>query len=424
MRFFKNLSANENFKEVISGSFASLITKAIGIILNYLLIYFISTKIGVEYVGFYNILLISLFLATILGTGGLYYAIIPLVQQFSLNRKKLYAKSLWSILALVSLLLLILYFLFPVINHYFFSDFNIKKGFLIIALLLFLYVFMLFNIEFLRGNKKIIISESLRNISFPLIILVGILFTAPFFEDEFHLILGSVFAATLLTLILSVYFSAKVKNNTIERNPLIPYKTLLKTATPLMIMGLSSFSLSESSLFFLKYFHDIKAVGNFTIIYKISIISCLVFTISSAIIGPKIAELFWGENKIDLRKMIVFSFKMISFLSFPIFIIFSLFPSFFLQIFNLSAQFSTALLIMLVGQFLYGITAITGLFLMVTNKQKAYKNIYIIAAISNLILCYILIPKYGVLGASITVAVSWVFLNLLCIFYIYKKKLL
>ncbi|APG65856.1 hypothetical protein LPB136_10985 [Tenacibaculum todarodis] len=423
MRFLKNLIKNDSFKEVLSGSFASFITKAIGILLNYFLIFYISNKIGVASVGFYNIILISLFLATILCTGGLNYAIIPLLHRFSSNKTELYSRSL-SILSILLLIAgLLIYLLSPLINNSLFSDFKAYNPYVLI-LLVALYVFQYFNIEYIRGNKNIIVSESLRNIVFPLVVIIGIIFSVSSFQDYFNLILFSIFAATIITLIPSIYFALKSAKNTAEKSFDISKNTLLKTATPLMIMGLSSFSLSEASLFFLKYYYDIKAVGDFTIIYKISITACLVFTIAFAIIGPKIAELFWSKKTYELRKLFVSSLKMIFFATLPVFIVVLFFPSFFLSIFNLSADFTLELIIMLVGQFLYGITAIFGLFLMVTDKQKIYRNIYIVSAILNLILCFVLIPKYGVLGASITVAISYVFLNILCIYSFYKRNLL
>ncbi len=421
MGFLKNLIKNDSFKEVLSGSFASFITKAIGILLNYFLIYYISNKIGVATVGFYNIILISLFLATILCTGGLNFAIIPLLHRFSSNKKGLYTKSISIIFVLLIITGILFYFLFPFISKP--LNFDAYNPFTIL-LLIFLYVFMFFNIEYIRGNKKIIISESLRNITFPLMVLIGITFASSLFENGFNLILFSVFTATIITLLPSVFHAIKVAKKTPKSTSGVSKNTLLKTATPLMIMGLSSFSLSEASLFFLKYYYDIKSVGNFTIIYKISLTASLVFTIAFAIIGPKIAELFWSKKTYELRKLFMSSLKMIFFATLPVFIAVLFFPSFFLSIFNLSANFTLELIIMLVGQFLYGITAIFGLFLMVTDKQKMFRNIYIVSAVLNLILCFVLIPKYGVLGASITVAVSYVFLNVLCIYSFYKRNLL
>lgn len=423
MVFLKNLIKNDSFKEVLSGSFASFITKAIGILLNYFLIFYISNKIGVASVGFYNIILISLFLATILFTGGLTYAIIPLLHRFSSSKKELYTKSVYIILTLLLIGGILIYFLSPLIQSYLFSGFNFYNPYLAI-LLVGLYVFMYFNIEYIRGNKKIIISESLRNILFPLIVLTGIITNIPSFENPLKLIFFSIFTATIITFLPSVFFTKIITRTKSKKTGEIDKNTLLNTATPLMIMGLSSFFLSEASLFLLKYYYNIKAVGNFTVIYKISIAACLVYTIASAIIGPKFAELFWSKNSNELRKIFWSSFKLILFATLPIFISVLIFPSFFLKIFNLSSSFSLELTIMLIGQFLYGISAIFGLFLMVTNKQKVYRNIYIISAILNLVLCYILVPKMEVLGASIAVTVSYVFLNILCMLYIYLKKLL
>jgi O-antigen/teichoic acid export membrane protein len=45
----------------------------------------------------------------------------------------------------------------------------------------------------------------------------------------------------------------------------------------------------------------------------------------------------------------------------------------------------------------------------------------LICLVINILLCYILIPKYNIVGAAIASMFSTVLMNLICIIYIKKK---
>ena len=239
MSFFNKLIKNDNFSEVLKGSFASLLTKGGGILLNYSLIFYLSTQIGIDYVGFYNLLLVFLFFTSVLCTSGLNYAIIPLLQIYSENKKKLYSKSLRIILSLLAITSLIFLIFSKSISNYLFSEFNtIVFGILLIMVL---YVLLIFNIEFIRANKKIAISESLRNLSFPLLILLSIFLLKDSFESKYTLVLVGLFISVLLTFLPSLFYAIKNIGFSLKKNQVIKNKTLLQTAKPLMVVGLSSF---------------------------------------------------------------------------------------------------------------------------------------------------------------------------------------
>ena len=80
-----------------------------------------------------------------------------------------------------------------------------------------------------------------------------------------------------------------------------------------------------------------------------------------------------------------------------------------------------ALLILLFGQLVNVICGSVGYILMMTNKQKKLRNFVFYSAIINIILNFMLIPKYGIMGSAISSTISLSIWNLLSLSYIYKK---
>jgi O-antigen/teichoic acid export membrane protein len=56
-----------------------------------------------------------------------------------------------------------------------------------------------------------------------------------------------------------------------------------------------------------------------------------------------------------------------------------------------------------------------------TNKQVAYQNITLIITLLSLVLNYVLIPKYGIVGAAISTLVTTAIWNITCIVFIKAK---
>lgn len=417
--------SNIHFKEILFKSGLAFIFKMVGIILNYILVFYISNKIGIEAVGIYNISFVTmLFLATLFSFG-LNFSITRFTGEYLNDRVKLktvYNKCLQIAIPASLFGAFFLYLLSDYIALNFYKDIKYAKALKIISIISPMYILTVFNIEYIRGVKKIIESEFIRNIINPLIIIIAI-FVLSFYDLNDISTLYGVAVSVFIGFVISMYSIIKHNNGfLINKKGNISKKDLLTPSIPLLIMGLAAFFLSESGLFILEIYYDAKEVGDYTIIYKISLAGSLVFITISTIIGPKFAELFWANKMNELEKAILYSSKIIFILSVPVIIILIIFSNFWLQIFGLDTELKTPLLILIIGQFIYAITGVSGVYLMVTDKQKVFRNIYIISAGLNLILCFLLIPKYDVLGASISISISYIVLNIICTSYIYKKE--
>ena len=55
-----------------------------------------------------------------------------------------------------------------------------------------------------------------------------------------------------------------------------------------------------------------------------------------------------------------------------------------------------------------------------TGKQKTFQNIITISTIINIVLNFILIPNYGLIGAAISNVISICLWNFVSMIYVYK----
>ena len=418
---------NDHFSEIITKSRHALLFKSVGIFINYFLIFYISTKISIEAVGFYNISFVVLIFFSNVFSLGLNFSVTRFIGEFLHDERRLrilYTKSFVLVLIVALLGALLLNLSSHDLALVLFKDENYIKALKLVSYIAPFYVLLIFNIEFIRGLKHIKESEFVRNIFNPTVILLS-LFLLTFYVTNTVSAIYAIGISTILGFVISLLLILKFnKGIYVGKLNEIKIKDLLAPSIPLMVMGLAAFLLSESGLFILEIFHGSKEVGDYTIIYKISLVASLVFVTSSAIIGPKFAELYWNGQRSALKENIIQVSRLIFLVSTVIFIVVFLLSNTVLGVFYQQPEqhLDISLKVLIAGQFLYAIFGVAGVFLMVTSYQKVFRNIYLLAALLNLILCYILIPKYDVLGASIAISVSYIFLNLCCTLYLFRKE--
>jgi len=161
-------------------------------------------------------------------------------------------------------------------------------------------------------------------------------------------------------------------------------------------------------------FRSTQEVGVYNVALRISMMTSITLMAINTIAAPKFAEL-WGKGDIKgLAKVAQQSTKLIFWTSFPILLLFLIFPSFILGIFGEEFKSGTlALVILALGQFLNAISGSVGYILMMTGHQRFHQNTILLGTFWNIVLNYVLIPKYGITGAAFASATSMVFWNIL-----------
>jgi O-antigen/teichoic acid export membrane protein len=163
-------------------------------------------------------------------------------------------------------------------------------------------------------------------------------------------------------------------------------------------------------------------VGVYDVIFKISLLMSIPLTSITSVSAPKFAEVYETNDLSRLKKITHNSSKLVFLISLPIFLLFMFFSDKILAIFG--SDFLSgivALYFLLIARFIGAISGIAGNLLQMADRQVIFMRILFIGAILNIGLNYILIPIYGIVGASIASMFSIVFWNFLMVYFVWKE---
>jgi O-antigen/teichoic acid export membrane protein len=197
---------------------------------------------------------------------------------------------------------------------------------------------------------------------------------------------------------------------------------LIKMSIPLLLGQSMMLIMGKIDLLMLGAFIDQESVGIYNAALKVSMLAYLGLMAINSIAAPKFAELNESSNFQALKSLVQQSTKTIFWITFPVVLIFALFPSQILSIFGEEFKIASySLIILSIGKMFSAICGSVGTLLQMSGNQKYFQNVLIAAAILNVALNYILIPNYQLLGAAIASLVSNVFWNILMVIYIKRK---
>jgi O-antigen/teichoic acid export membrane protein len=241
--------------------------------------------------------------------------------------------------------------------------------------------------------------------------------------DEKLLPLYSLYGAIIVTSILSAI--TVYKNISTKLSP--PLKTftrkeLISTSLPMLVITVASFILGNIGLFFLEMFTTTEQVGVFSIAFKISLVAGMILMVINTIAAPKFSEMYWSNELDNLQKILFFTSKLNFIFSFIPAAIIIIFSKQILSIFGAEfVQGQIILIILTIEQFINASTGSAGLLLNMAGQQSIAQKIIVFTLIISVTLNIILIPLYGMYGASLCILASSVFMRLSNVYYVKKK---
>lgn len=231
--------------------------------------------------------------------------------------------------------------------------------------------------------------------------------------------------ASILAACLAFYYTSKfipILNKKIKS--VLDFKGLLKFSIPLVFSRFLLTLISSVDTFMLGYFSSAASVGIYNIAIRLVNVAALARSAFHQIFNPFVAD-FHNRNEIKkLGSLFKVSSKWIFTISFPLFLLLIFFPKYFLGVFGEGFLGGSACLVVISLAYLLNSTLglSASLLVMSGRSDLALKN-NLCAVIINSILNYLLIPKFGVLGAAIGTSISLIILNLLRlteVFYLMK----
>ena len=289
---------------------------------------------------------------------------------------------------------------------------------------LYLPVFSLFRIflAVLRGFKRADLQAFVWYFISPLLFLLMVI---PIYFFGFKL--GGVIAARIIShlcgLICLAFFVLKVfpEITTVIRSR-VNIKEYFSFSFPLLFIGLLHFLIGNIGILMIGYFREEDAAGIYSVAVRISLLSLFFLTAVNSIFGPNMSELTKLNDFENIKKLMNVLTKWITYGAGTLLAIVIVLHDDILHVFGREYISGTVpLLILMTGQFCNALAGPTGVVLVMSGKQKYEVFNSIAIVIANILLCYILIPRFGVTGAAVSMAVSIIGVNILKVSEVYYE---
>ncbi|OYR61625.1 hypothetical protein DJ83_07385 [Halorubrum ezzemoulense] len=169
------------------------------------------------------------------------------------------------------------------------------------------------------------------------------------------------------------------------------------------------------------YFGTTEAVADYNVVFPLASVLTLVFTSFSFIFMPVLSELHAEERGDELRRLYTVVTKWIFLGTLPLFLLFVFFPNEAIS-YTFGSNYSeagTALTVLAVGFFSHTLVGPNESTLnsIGATKHVMYDNIT--AAVVNIMINFLLIPTYGIIGAAVGTTVAYIILNSLYSYHVF-----
>lgn len=225
--------------------------------------------------------------------------------------------------------------------------------------------------------------------------------------------------ATYISVILAaVYYIYENKN---DFKKLIFNIDIIKYSLPLVLASAMVVVIDKLDIIMIGIMLTNKDVGIYQISAQISSAMAMILIIFNTVFAPKIAELHHEGKVDDLKSLYIKSTRILALLSIISLLLMIIFSRFLLQLFGtefLDAQ--TSLILRSIGQFINVAVGSVWLMLSMTGQPRYVLYGNVVACLLNIILNYLLIPKFGIDGAAFASLVAVGLSNIMGYYFVCK----
>lgn len=429
-RLFEKLK-DKHLEELLRGSLGFFNLRVMGMAVQYLFILLVSRWYGAGVIGIYSISIAALRISMLVGRAGLDNALVKFIAQYAANErwdlvKRIYGMAIRVAIPCGLLVSLILFLLAPILAINVFKKKELAVTLRIIAVSVLPAILMHLNAASLRGLKRIKEYSFLLNMAQFLFALLAVLAGKSLLEDAYAPVTAFALgtgAAVIISFALGTRQWRTKKEKPAKEG--ITTGPLMKVAFPMLLSGSYSLFLAWSGTMVLGIFCPVEEVGVYEVVIKVSALITFTLTSINSIAASKFSESYASGDMDGFRKVAAYSKRLIFWTTFPVGAAILLFPTPIIGLFGESIRDvgggPTALTILVLGYFVNAVSGPVGTILNMTRHQVTYQNILLGAAVLNVVLCVVLIPRLGIHGAAIAGAISMAAWNLTSVFYVKKK---
>jgi len=287
-----------------------------------------------------------------------------------------------------------------------------------IPFLAFIYVLISIYRGLMRVSERFFFSDFLRNLLF-------LLFLAPvLFLDLPFVFVACAFTVSIALASLLFGLYALVKRLVLfpgfSRSDFFDFdlsvaRMLLIFSLPLLLVDFLQQVMAWTDTLMLGFFASPELVGLYNAAAPLTKMLSVVLTSTVFLYGPMVSELYARSLIGDIKRTYVVLTKWISSATFPLLCVFLFFPSQVLLLFfgQDYVVASMALQVLALGFFLNNLLGPNGATLIAFGDTRFLMWTSLVAAFLNVILNFLLIPVYGIVGAALASVSSFLAINVL-----------
>ncbi len=280
--------------------------------------------------------------------------------------------------------------------------------------------FALLNLyaELLKAGQHQALSSLIQGAALPLVNLLLLLVFADHLKDA-----GSACAMYLAASLLVCAASHVLWRRTLaardrSTNGPIKFRELFSTALPMYGAAVADVVMTFAEILILGMFVTAGEVGIYTAAARTALLTRFLLLANSAVAAPRFAALHAAKDAEGVARLAVRSTLLTTFSSVPLLLIFMVFPTQILSLFGPEFEAGAQVLIILtIGQFVNAATGPVGYLLNMSGHHRIEGHIAIAGALMAVVLCFALIPFWGILGAAAANAIATAACNLLRVYF-------
>ena len=418
---------SDNYAEQLAkGGLLITLLFVIGAVLGYGLRIFISRNLSVEEFGVFYSILSFVGIFSVFKELGFASSIVVKTSEFlelkNLGKIKTIIKK--SLYIQVSASILISFFVW-IFSGYFLNDISVITRTVLALILISFTVSVLYEIfrSVLQGTKKFVFYSAIEPIRLLLIFAVsGVAFFLGM--GIVGLAFAYMIAAIVLSIAVPVYFFVKNREIVTSKAESVPKNDFLKFSGILWIGSLASTASTYADTILLALLKAPKEAGFYQVALPTAQLMTFFLTPITIVLLPFISEIWAKKDRNTINNAAGFSVKILLIMIIPAIIILESLSSDII-IFIFGEKFLPAipaLQILAVGMIFYSFVPIFITFLLGLGRPKDIVKIHILMGVVNVALDLVLIQYIGLIGAAISLSVSY-FAGCFVSMYILRKQI-
>lgn len=273
--------------------------------------------------------------------------------------------------------------------------------------------------EMIKGLRRLRDSQLIQAVGQRGLPLVGVLLVGTTFGLE-GVVATYAIAMLLLTLTgLVVWYVVTPFLRGVK--PTYYWRDVLNSALPLFWIAPMQVSLNQMATFFLGVYAESADIAVFNVALRTAMLINILLVSVNSDVAPKFAAEYRLGNMKKLEHTAQSATRLIIMLAIPVVLVFIVGARWLMLIFG--PQYvggATLLIILSLGQFVNAATGSVSHILVMTGNERVQRNIIIASALVGVAANWLLVPRWGALGAAIATAIIISLTNLASAFAVYR----